>query len=99
MGSAKSLGHWELPVIDDCLNRLCGPGWLVDNPDDIRVCQPTFAAEGLSDVIIIPTPLVSYSLSNMNKLLRLDIVAKAAGRGGLITKRDSQRWFAELRQR
>jgi SAM-dependent methyltransferase len=53
----------------------------------------------LRDVTIIPTPLVSYSLSNTNKLLRLDAAAKAAVERGLITAKESRQWFADLRQR
>jgi ubiquinone/menaquinone biosynthesis C-methylase UbiE len=56
-------------------------------------------ANKLRDVTIIPTPLVSYSLSNTNKLLRLDATAKAAVQRGLITARDSKQWFADLRRR
>jgi ubiquinone/menaquinone biosynthesis C-methylase UbiE len=56
-------------------------------------------ANGLTDVLIIPTPLVSYSLTNTNKLLRLDATAKAAVQQGLITGDQSKQWFADLRQR
>ncbi len=56
-------------------------------------------ANSLHDVTIIPTPLVSYSLTNTNKLLRLDATAKAAVRRGLISAEDSRQWFADLRRR
>lgn len=54
---------------------------------------------GLRDVMIIPTPLLSYSLSNTNELLRLDATAKAAVKRGLITSKEAAQWFADLRQR
>jgi ubiquinone/menaquinone biosynthesis C-methylase UbiE len=56
-------------------------------------------AHSLADVLIIPTPLVSYSLANTNKLLRLDASAKAAVQRGLITAAQSRQWFADLKQR
>jgi len=54
---------------------------------------------GLQDVVIIPTPLLSNSLSNTNDLLRLDATAKAAVERGLITGNAATKWFADLRQR
>jgi ubiquinone/menaquinone biosynthesis C-methylase UbiE len=64
-----------------------------------RALLSLLKANGLQDVVIIPTPLVSYSLSNTNKLLRLDATAKTAVRRGLITGNDAKQWFADLRQR
>jgi ubiquinone/menaquinone biosynthesis C-methylase UbiE len=54
---------------------------------------------GLEDIMIIPTPLVSSSLSNTNKLFRLEATAKAAVRRGLLTSNDVKQWFADLRHR
>jgi hypothetical protein len=56
-------------------------------------------ANGLQEVTIIPTPLLSYSLSNTNELLRLDATAKAAVERGSITAKAATQWFADLRQR
>ncbi len=56
-------------------------------------------ANGLQDVMIIPTPLLSNSFSNTNDLLRLDATAKAAVERGLITGNAATKWFADLRQR
>ncbi len=54
---------------------------------------------GLRDVMIIPTPLLSHSLANTNELLRLDATAKAAVERGLITAKSARQWFADLRKR
>ena len=56
-------------------------------------------ANNLEDVTVIPTPLLSYSLSNTNELLRLDATAKAAVERGLITNKAATEWFADLRRR
>lgn len=56
-------------------------------------------ANRLQDVMIIPTPLLSYSLSNTNELLRLDATAKAAVERRLITNKAATQWFADLKQR
>jgi ubiquinone/menaquinone biosynthesis C-methylase UbiE len=56
-------------------------------------------ANGLQDVAIIPTPLLSNSWSNTKDLLRLDASAKAAVKRGLITSNAAKNWFADLEQR
>jgi ubiquinone/menaquinone biosynthesis C-methylase UbiE len=56
-------------------------------------------ANGLDDVTIIPTPLISYSLTNTTELLRLDATARAAVERGIITRKAATQWFADLRKR
>jgi ubiquinone/menaquinone biosynthesis C-methylase UbiE len=58
-----------------------------------------FVANGLLDVTIIPTPIVSHSLSDTNALLRLDATAKAAIDRGLLSEDATSNWFADLNQR
>lgn len=58
-----------------------------------------FSANGLTEVRIIPTPIVSHSLSDTNALLRLDATAQAAIERGLLSEQAAAQWFAELRQR
>lgn len=54
---------------------------------------------GLEDVTIIPTPLVSYDLANATRLMRLDASAKTAVKNGLLTNQQAKAWFSDLRQR
>lgn len=56
-------------------------------------------ANGLPDVMMIPTPLLSNSLSNANNLLKLDVAAKAAVEKGVITANAATKWFADLKRR
>ena len=56
-------------------------------------------ANGLKDVMIIPTPLLSNNLPNANDLLRLDVAAKIAVAKGLVTTDAVTKWFADLRRR
>jgi ubiquinone/menaquinone biosynthesis C-methylase UbiE len=58
-----------------------------------------FKANGLDEVRITPTPIVSHSLADTNLLLRLDATAQAAVQRGLITAQAAARWFADLQQR
>jgi ubiquinone/menaquinone biosynthesis C-methylase UbiE len=58
-----------------------------------------FLANGLADVTIIPTPIISHSLSDTNALLRLDATAKAAISHGLLSEDAVSDWFADLKQR
>jgi ubiquinone/menaquinone biosynthesis C-methylase UbiE len=58
-----------------------------------------FRADGLEEVTITPTPIVSHSLSDTNGLLRLDAVAAAAVQRGSVSEAAASRWFEDLRQR
>ncbi len=58
-----------------------------------------FKANGLDDVRIIPTPIMSHSLSDTNALLRLDATAKAAVERGVIGEQAASQWFADLKRR
>jgi ubiquinone/menaquinone biosynthesis C-methylase UbiE len=58
-----------------------------------------FNASGLADVTVTPTPIVSYSLSDTNALLRLDATAKAAIERGLLSQDAASAWFSELSRR
>jgi ubiquinone/menaquinone biosynthesis C-methylase UbiE len=58
-----------------------------------------FKANGLKEVEVTPTPIVSYSLSDTNLLLRLDATAQAAVHRGLITEQAAAQWFADLAER
>lgn len=58
-----------------------------------------FKANGLADVRIIPTPIMSNSLPDTNALLRLDATAQAAVERGLIGEQSAALWFADLKQR
>jgi ubiquinone/menaquinone biosynthesis C-methylase UbiE len=58
-----------------------------------------FRANGLEEVTIMPTPIVSHSLSDTNTLLRLDATAKAAAQRGLISEAGAAQWFEDLRER
>jgi ubiquinone/menaquinone biosynthesis C-methylase UbiE len=64
-----------------------------------RALLSLLQTSGLQEVTVIPTPLISRSLSNTIKLLRLDVTAKATVRRGLITRDDAKQWFADLRRR
>jgi ubiquinone/menaquinone biosynthesis C-methylase UbiE len=58
-----------------------------------------FMTHGLVDVRIIPTPIVSHSLTDTNALLRLDAAAKGAIEHGLLSEDAATQWFADLEQR
>ncbi len=58
-----------------------------------------FRANGLVDVRIIPTPIISHSLTDTNALLRLDATVKAAIGQGLLGEEAAANWFADLEQR
>ncbi len=58
-----------------------------------------FTANGLVDVTIVPTPIMSHSLSDTNALLRLDATARAAIERGLLSEQTVADWFADLKQR
>jgi ubiquinone/menaquinone biosynthesis C-methylase UbiE len=64
-----------------------------------RSLYALFKSNGLENVTIIPTPIVSFSLSDTNTLLRLDATAKAAVERGLIGEQAAAQWFADLNQR
>jgi ubiquinone/menaquinone biosynthesis C-methylase UbiE len=64
-----------------------------------RALLSLLKTNGLREVVVIPTPLISSSLANTNRLLRLDATAKTAVRRGLITRDEAKLWFADLRQR
>jgi ubiquinone/menaquinone biosynthesis C-methylase UbiE len=56
-------------------------------------------ANGLQDVIIIPTPLMFYDLRNATKLLRLNAIAKMVVRQEPAKSQNLKRWFSDLRRR
>jgi len=58
-----------------------------------------FMSNGLAELAIIPSPIVSHSLSDTNALLRLDAAARAAVQHGLITEQAASQWFDDLTQR
>ncbi len=58
-----------------------------------------FRANGLEDVKIIPTPIVSHSWTDTNALLRLDAIAKTAVQRGLISEEAVLRWLDDVKQR
>lgn len=58
-----------------------------------------FKANGLVEVGIIPTPIVSHSWADTNALLRLDAAMKAAVERGTITGQAASKWVADLEQR
>jgi ubiquinone/menaquinone biosynthesis C-methylase UbiE len=58
-----------------------------------------FRANGLDDVKIVPTPIISHSLSDTNALLRLDATARAAVQRGTIAEAAAAQWFEDLRAR
>jgi hypothetical protein len=64
-----------------------------------RALLSLLKANGIQEVMVVPTPLVSSSFTDTKELLRLDATAKAAVRRGLITRNDAKQWFSELRQR
>ncbi len=58
-----------------------------------------FKANGLAEVRIIPTPIVSDRWADTNALLRLDAAVKAAVERGTITGQAASQWVADLEQR
>ncbi len=58
-----------------------------------------FRANGVQELKLIPTPLVSNNLADTNALLRLDATAAAAVQRGLVSERAVSDWFADLKDR
>ncbi len=58
-----------------------------------------FRTNGLQDVKVAPTPVVSNDLTDTNALLRLDATAAAAVQRGLLSEQAVSEWFADLRER
>ncbi|MGO9058429.1 MAG: methyltransferase domain-containing protein [Candidatus Binataceae bacterium] len=64
-----------------------------------RALYGLFRANGLQDVKVIPTPLVSHSLADANAMLRLDAAASAAVQRGLISEKAASQWLDDLKER
>jgi ubiquinone/menaquinone biosynthesis C-methylase UbiE len=64
-----------------------------------RALYGLFRANGLPDVKVIPTPIVSNSLADANAMLRLDAAANAAVKRGLISEQAASQWFDDLKDR
>jgi hypothetical protein len=58
-----------------------------------------FKANGLQDVKVVPTPVVSNDLNDTNALLRLDATAATAIQRGLVSEAAVAQWFGDLRER
>jgi ubiquinone/menaquinone biosynthesis C-methylase UbiE len=58
-----------------------------------------FRANGLQDVKVVPTPIVSNDLTDTNALLRLDAAAATAVQRGLLSEQAVSQWLADLEQR
>ena len=77
-------------LVIDAADRATTRAMVLALADDIRSSWigrslfGLFKANGLADVRIIPTPIMSNSLPDTNALLRLDATAKAAVERGLI---------------
>ena len=92
-------------LVIDAADRATTRAMVLALADDIRSSWigrslfSLFKTNGLDDVRIIPTPIMSHSLSDTNALLRLDATAKAAVERGLIGEQEALQWFADLKQR
>ena len=64
-----------------------------------RALYGLFRANGLQDVKVIPTPIVSHSLADANAMLRLDAAANAAVQRGLISEKAASQRLDDLKDR
>lgn len=64
-----------------------------------RALYGLFRANGLQDVKVIPTPIVSNNLADANAMLRLDAAADAAVKRGLISEKAASHWLDDLKDR
>ncbi|HEV3111946.1 MAG TPA: methyltransferase domain-containing protein [Candidatus Binataceae bacterium] len=92
-------------LVIDAADRATTRAMVMALADDIRSSWigrslfGLFKANGLDDIRIIPTPIMSHSLPDTNALLRLDATAKAAVERGLIGAQAVSEWFTDLNQR
>jgi ubiquinone/menaquinone biosynthesis C-methylase UbiE len=92
-------------LVIDAADRATTRAMVLALADDIRSSWVgrslfgLFKENGLDDIRIIPTPIMSHSLADTNALLRLDATAKAAVQRGLIGEQAASQWFADLKQR
>jgi ubiquinone/menaquinone biosynthesis C-methylase UbiE len=64
-----------------------------------RALYGLFRANGLRDVKVIPTPIVSNNLADANAMLRLDAAADAAVKRGVISEKAASQWLDDLKDR
>jgi len=64
-----------------------------------RALYGFFRASGLHDVKVIPTPIVTNSLTDATAMMRLDETANAAVQRGLISEKAASEWLDDLRER
>jgi ubiquinone/menaquinone biosynthesis C-methylase UbiE len=64
-----------------------------------RALYRLFSVNGLRDIKVVPTPLVSNSLADANAMLRLDAAADAAVQRGSVSQEAASRWLDDLEER